>query len=191
MGATSAAALPAWCSRLIAEFEAADRRASQLALRLSAAQLNWQPAPGVWSVGQCLEHLCAASEAYLPAIRESLRGKPVASVPEIQLGWFSRWFLRSYIAPGTGTKRAQAPRKIAPGARVEPVILDRFLRNNQEACEVVRQAGSSDVNQIRFKNPFVPWIRFTVGTGLEILSQHEARHLLQAERVIRNSDFPG
>src|SRR2546430_4319296 len=35
----------------------------------------------------------------------------------------------------------------------------------------------------RFKNPFVRIIRFTVGTGLEVLWRHERRHLLQAERI--------
>jgi hypothetical protein len=41
-----------------------------------------------------------------------------------------------------------------------------------------------------FRNPFVPVIRFTVGTGLEILSKHERRHLLQAERVRESAGFP-
>ena len=40
-----------------------------------------------------------------------------------------------------------------------------------------------DLNRIRFKNPFVGIIRFTVGTGLEVMSRHERRHLLQAERI--------
>jgi hypothetical protein len=37
----------------------------------------------------------------------------------------------------------------------------------------------------------VALIRFTVGTGLEILTRHENRHLLQAERVRANPAFPG
>jgi hypothetical protein len=41
-----------------------------------------------------------------------------------------------------------------------------------------------------FRNPFVPLIRFTVGTGLEILSKHERRHLLQAERIRESPNVP-
>jgi hypothetical protein len=48
-----------------------------------------------------------------------------------------------------------------------------------------------DVNRIRFRNPFIPVLRFTVGTGLEILSNHQRRHLLQAERVRESLEFPG
>ncbi|HEV3038491.1 MAG TPA: hypothetical protein VHA33_12010 [Candidatus Angelobacter sp.] len=104
-------------------------------------------------------------------------------VQDITLGWFARWFITSYIEPSPKTKRARAPRKIVPGVQVEPSILERFLRSNQAVRELIRQAGNYDVNRIRFKNPLLSVLRFTVGTGLEIVSRHEQRHLLQAERA--------
>ena len=84
----------------------------------------------------------------------------------------------------------RAPEKITPGTRIEPSILERFLRSNEAARDVVRRAASYDVNRIRFKNPFIPALRFSVGTGLEVLATHERRHLLQAERVRESSEFP-
>jgi DinB superfamily len=92
-------ALAAWTLRLIAEFDAADQKAQELVTGLSPEQLNWQPGPGAWSVGQCLEHLCIANEVYLPAISSSLEGKPISAAQEIRLGWLSRWFVNSYIEP--------------------------------------------------------------------------------------------
>jgi hypothetical protein len=114
-------------------------------------------------------------------------------IQDISVGWFGRWFIRNYIAPQTNTpkpKRAPAPAKIRPSPRVEYSILQRFLRSNEEARQVIRRAASHDVNRIRFKNPLVGVIRFTVGTGLEIISQHEQRHLLQAQRVKESPNFP-
>jgi hypothetical protein len=69
-------------------------------------------------------------------------------------------------------------------------VLAAFLRSNQAARDLVRRAAGYDVNAIRFRNPFLPLLRFTVGTGLEITAKHESRHLLQAERVRRLSEFP-
>jgi len=106
-------------------------------------------------------------------------------------GWFGRWFISSYIEPSPQSKHIRAPKKIVPGARVEPSVLDRFLRSNQAARELVRHARDYDVNLLRFRNPFIPVLRFTVGTGLEIVSRRERRHLLQAERAKRSSGFPG
>ncbi len=40
-----------------------------------------------------------------------------------------------------------------------------------------------DLNRIRFKNPFVHLLSFTVGTGLLIILAHDRRHLWQAEQV--------
>ncbi len=186
MGAQTTIALPAWSTRLISELDAADQYAKELVNPLTVEQLNWQSMSGTWSVGQCLEHLCIANEIYLPAISAALTGKSIASVQEIAPGWFARWFIRSYLEPSPRSKRALAPKKIVPGPRVEPSVLDRFLSSNQAAREVVRRAGAHNVNRIRFKNPFIPGIRFTVGTGLQIICSHERRHLLQADRVKRS-----
>ena len=180
----------AWSQRLIAELEAADRRAQAVATGLTLEQLNWQPAPRAWSIGQCLDHLRVANEVYLPAISTALKGGRKTEADEITLGWFSRWFIRNYIAPDPRSARARAPRKIEPARRVELPVVNAFLRSNQEARELVRRASEYDVNRVRFKNPFVPLLRFTVGTGLEIVAKHQSRHLLQAERVRQSAAFP-
>jgi len=190
VAATTHSALPAWSQRLISELEAADQRAERLARGLNREQLNWRPTPGAWSIGQCLQHLLIANEIYLPAISISLDGRQRSQVREVTLGWFSRWFIRNYIAPSSKGTRAQAPKKIQPARNVESSVLDAFLRSNNVARELISRASDYDVNRIRFKNPFIPLLRFTVGTGLEIVSKHQSRHLLQAERVRQSSEFP-
>lgn len=186
----TAVSSPAWSTRLIGELNASDDRAKALTTGLTPEQLNWHPRPDAWSVGQCLEHLCITNELYVPPISASLARKQISQVQDITPGWFGRWFIKSFIEPSPQTKQARAPGKIVPGSRVELSVLDRFLRSNQAIRELIHLAGDCDVNRIRFRNPFIPLLRFTVGTGLEIISGHERRHLLQAERVKQSSDFP-
>jgi hypothetical protein len=177
-------ALPPWGKRLLRELDASDARAMALVKPLTPDQLNWKPAPDKWSVGQCLEHLAITNEVYLTPIADALEGPPSGAVDEITPGWFASWFIRNYIAPSAQTKRGRAPGKIAPVlSRVEPSILERFLKGNRGMRELVTRAGGYDVNRLRFANPFIPLIRFTVGAGFEITSKHQDRHLLQAERV--------
>lgn len=130
------------------------------------------------------------TECYLPAIAASLEGRQRRRVAEITPGWFGRWFIRNYIAPASRNTKGRAPGKIRPAEHVDPAVLELFLRSNESARHMVRTASDFDVNRIRFRNPFVPLIRFTVGTGLEIVSKHQARHLLQAERVKQSEGFP-
>jgi hypothetical protein len=182
--------LPAWSVRVIDELDAADRRANDLARGLRPEQLDWKPAVGVWSVGQCLHHLYVANEVYLPAIANALDDQPPSPVQDITPGWFGRWFIRTYIEPSPSGKRARAPRKIAPAEQIDPSVLELFLRSNDAARDLVRRAGAYNVNRIRFRNPFIPLLRFTVGTGLEIVWRHQRRHLLQAERITQATAFP-
>ena len=183
--------LAPWSRRLIGELHAADERAEQLARGLNREQLNWRPAIGSWSIGQCLDHLLVTNDVYLPAISVSLNGGQRSPVQEVTPGWFGRWFIRTFIAPSSKGTKAKAPKKIQPAKEIELSVLDAFLRSNTAARALILKASEYDVNHIRFKNPLLSILRFTAGTGLEIVSKHESRHLLQAELVRQSSGFPG
>ena len=174
---------PAWLLRLNSELDAADQRATAVAHGLTPLEVNWRRSPAEWSVGQCLEHLAIANEVYLRAMAGSLEGRRASLVAEIAPGWFGRLFIRTVIEPSPKARRRRATKKIRPDAQVPPTVLDRFHATNRAIREFMQRARHYDVNRIRFKNPFIGMIRFTVGTGLEILSRHERRHLLQAERI--------
>ena len=124
------------------------------------------------------------------AALSALDHRAPSPVEEITPGWFGRWFIRTYIESSSRSRRAQAPRKIAPASHVDLSVVDLFLQSNQAARDLVRRASAYDVNRLRFRNPFVPVIRFTVGTGLEIIWRHQRRHLLQAERIKQSAGFP-
>lgn len=181
---------PAWSIRLAFELSANDQTAQAVAAGLNDEQLNWQPAPASWSVGQCLEHLCITNETYLRALAAALEEKPDSPVGEITPGRFGGWFIRKFVEPSPNSRRVPAPSKIRPAARVDLTVLDRFLSGNKSCRELIVHSRGKDVNHIRFWNPLVPGVRFTVGTGLEIIGSHERRHLLQAERVRDSAKFP-
>jgi len=176
-------ASPRWHARLLDELDTSDARAMTVTSGLTIEQLNWKSTPQTWSVGQCLEHLALANEVYVDAMAGALEGRAHATVDDITPGWFARWFIRNYVEPSAKIRSAPAPGKIVPHAEVDAAIGDRFLRSNDLVRAFAERARHVDVNRIRFKNPFVPVIRFTIGTGLVILPAHERRHLLQAERA--------
>jgi DinB superfamily len=190
MAAPQQTIAPAWSVRLADDLNANDQTARMLVAGLTDEQLNWQPAPGSWSIGQCLEHLCVTNESYLPPISAALREKPRFPVKEITPGWFGGWFIRSFAEPSPNSRRASAPGKIRPGPRTDRSVLNRFLSSNQVCRDLILVARGNNVNRIRFWNPFLPGLRFTVGTGLEIIVGHERRHLLQAKRVKDSAGFP-
>jgi uncharacterized damage-inducible protein DinB len=140
--------LPAWSVHLIDELDTTDRRVNDLARGLSPQQLNWKPTEDLWSIGQCLQHLYAANEVYLPAIANALADRPRSPVQDITPGWFGRWFIRTYIEPSSRGKRARAPRRIVPGQHIDPSVLDRF--SGATIAHAIWSAGLVPTTSIAF-----------------------------------------
>lgn len=155
------------------------------------AALVWRPRPEAWSVGECLAHLAATMQVYLPAIERGLvRGRPFAGEPLVRPGVLSRWFVRQ-MEPPVG-RRYRAPRAARPPAALQPGSTWRAFRaGNDELRRLLADGRRREVNRTRFANPFVKGMRFTVGTGLVLMVAHHRRHVWQAFQVAEAAGYPG
>lgn len=171
------------------QLDAAERDAQALVDRLSEQQGGWRAEPGSWSVAECLDHLAIANRVYLgamqpPAIRAREQGRrrrgPAAP------GFVGRWFVRTLEPPVRARFKGKAPRRIRP--RVAPALADAFASfsaSQNEVREFLRAYAELDLARVRFANPFVRGVRFSLATGLHVITAHERRHLWQAWRVRR------
>jgi hypothetical protein len=64
----------------------------------------------------------------------------------------------------------------------------RFMVSQEEVRQFLLSDADLDLAGIRFSNPLVPGVRFSVATGLHVIAAHERRHLWQAWRVRRMSE---
>src|SRR5687768_9841401 len=73
---------------------------------LTAAQLNWKPAPDSWSIAQCLHHMITADKQYMPRMEQKInegRSKGLVANGPFKSGWFGKAFIRS-MEPGGSRK---------------------------------------------------------------------------------------
>ena len=178
--------LPADLQSVMDELDKADREAKQLVSELAEPDLNWQPGGGTgWSVAQCLDHLGQMNTVYTAALRSAVREadpKTVARRGPIQPGWFGGWFVRQMEPPPR--RKLKSPKQGRPAARRSgPEVLRAFLAAHDEVRALIDEARALDLNRIRFRNPFIGWLRFTVGTGMLVINAHDRRHLWQARQV--------
>ena len=171
-----------------------EEAARQLIAGVSDNQGNWQTVAGrTWSIWQCVEHLSLTNRVYAQALSEGLAspgtsGK-TATGPEIKPGWFGRWFL-SKIEPPVGLGVKTKP-KVTPAAKGDLAgALARFVESHKELRKIVETWDRADLNRVRYPNPFIPLVRFPVGTGLLIANAHDRRHLWQAQRVKEAPGYP-
>jgi hypothetical protein len=166
---------------------AAEREARTLADGLTEAQGAWRAAPGSWSVAECLDHLATANRVYLGAMRPaadralaqgSHRRRPA------QPGLVGGWFVRTLEPPVKPLLKGKAPQSIRP--RTSPALTDaasQFLASQAEVRTFLRTYAGIDLAGVRFPNPFIRGVRFSLATGLHVIAAHERRHLWQARRV--------
>ena len=177
--------LPAEIAALIGAIDEVDRDAAKLVDGLDETAGTWQPAPGVWSVAHCLDHLAVGNRVYLAAMAEPaararaagrLRRRPARP------GFIGGMFV-NYLEPPVRIK-TRNPKKSTP--RSSPPLADAyaaFRRSNDDLRAFIRANADLDLASIRFPNPFVRGVRFSLATGIHVLPAHERRHVWQAWRV--------
>jgi hypothetical protein len=167
--------------------DAAERDARAVVSGLTEALGVWRAEPSTWSVAECLDHLATANRVYLramePAAQRALtdrRRRRGPAVPGIVGGWFAR----SFEPPVKRHSKRKAPELIRP--RVSPSLEDafgQFLGSQRDVRAFLQKYADIDLAGVRFPNPFVPGLRFSLATGLHVITAHERRHLWQARQV--------
>ena len=184
------AALPADLQQLQDELEAAERDARALLDGLPQPLGAWRQNPGSWRVAECLDHLATANRVYVAAMEPAAAralGNGSRRRGPARPGTLGGWFVK-YLEPPVNLK-SKAPRKIRP--RSAPSLDDAFMSflNSQENVRAfLHRYAAIDLAGVRFPNPFIRGVRFSLATGLHVITAHERRHLWQAWRVRRAAE---
>lgn len=170
---------------IVNELDRTDEEARQLVSSLSEAQLNWQPGAAAWSVAQCLAHLGQMNSvliaAFRPAVQQANK-QTVSPRKPIEPGRLAKWFISQMDAPPR--RKMKAPKRGIPEAHKSgEEILRAFIAAHDELRSLIHEAVDLDLNRIRFRNPFIGLLRYSVGTALLVIGAHDRRHLWQARQV--------
>ncbi|PYQ55967.1 MAG: hypothetical protein DMF53_27005 [Acidobacteria bacterium] len=121
--------------------------------------------------------------------RERARRQGAVRRGPIRPGPLGRWFVATLEPPPK--RRLPAPKKIVPALRKgKAEVMAEWRRAQVAVKDLLREAAGLDLNGTRFVNPFISLLRFSLGTGFQVLPAHQRRHLWQAERVKGNPRFP-
>jgi DinB superfamily len=167
-------------------FAAVQSDAQSLIADLTEEQAAWRPHPAAWSVAECLDHLAATNRIYVramqPAADEARSQNKLRRRPALP-GFLGAWFVRSLEPPAK--IKTKSPKSVKP--RTAPTLADAsaaFLASHAEAQNFLRANADLDLAAIRFTNPFLKGLRFSLATGLHVIPAHERRHLHQARAVL-------
>lgn len=164
------------------------RRVAQERFRpLNEEQLNRGPAPGKWSVGQCLEHLNIIGGLYLPVMNQRLRRaqeRRTQPAEFVKSGYFGRK-LTVAMQTSAREKPLKSPQQFAPsGSRLPRTVVEVFLRQLDDLSHQLQVARTVNANAVRIPNAIVPLLHLRLTDQFAMLVAHLQRHIAQAERVL-------
>jgi uncharacterized damage-inducible protein DinB len=148
---------------------------------VSAEQAAYRPAPGRWSILDCVEHLALAEPLLLDLIaNRSFPSDPAAKGRE-----------ESYLRHSTNRSRKfNAPGGIHPGGRFPSV--DAALRAFWEARDSTQGYLASVDDDLRARKTLHPVAgEITCRECLALLIGHPLRHLEQIREIRDTPGFPG
>lgn len=176
----------------VRQFESTKREAEELVTSLADAQVNWRPAPGRWSIGECLLHLATSTDAALPALDLAIEQAQVhgwTACGPYRYGWFTRWNVRSMEPPPAFRMRTfrifEPPATAMRGGAVARALAE----SRDRLLERTRVAAGVDLKRAIVVSPAMRLFRLPLGGYLAFLAAHDRRHLWQARQVFEASGF--
>jgi len=178
---------------IVVDTEMNSTRARELVNGLSEDQLNWKPAPGSWSIAQCLEHLTAATEGFdqyfEKAIASGREKRSVDGAIPYRPTRLGGWLIKQLVPEAT--RKVPAPKIFRPAesSSIEGA-LERFLQQQERFVKFVKDATGIDYNKTKLRSPVTPLMRYSLADAFVLTVVHGRRHLGQAQRVRETPGFP-
>lgn len=168
------------------------QRFAALESRVTDAQWQARPAPGEWSVAECVAHLNLTSAAMLPRLRvafaEAQALGPIGD--RAYAGALFGRMLARFVGPvpmvlGVPFGRTKTAAAFVPGSELpRDAVVAEFRRWGGESLALLWSAEGVQIDKVTLESPFVAGARYDAYSALWIVVRHEMRHLVQAERAL-------
>ena len=170
---------------LLHQLDATEQDAHSLVAKLPKDAGSRRPSSDRWSVAECFDHLTKANTAYLSEMKPAAaqaRARGRYRTGPATPGFIGAWFARSQEPPVK--QRLKSPRMIVPQPQMSLAeAFPAFLASHGEVRTFVTTHADLDLAHVRFPNPFVWGVRFSLASALYIIAAHERRHLWQARQI--------
>lgn len=179
-------------AKLVESLESAQRKLRTLSDSVSDAAWTRHPAAGGWSAADCVEHLNMTSRAFLPRLREAANEASLMNSPKTEdyrmdfPGRVLAFMMRPMKHIGKfKIGRVKTTGEFSPrGGQTREQLLSDFVRLQSDLISLVRTADGLPIDRVKVQSPFGR-MRYNAYSALEIIAQHEHRHLQQAEEAAK------
>ncbi len=166
-----------------------EQHAAGLTTGLTEAQFNWRPAPGEWSIEECLAHLIIVGQWEIRAIEQAVddaRARGLTGSGPFRYGLIDRFIVdQTALGPdGRPRRRFSAPRRFVP-LHGQPLtaVMPTFRHLQRQFQIQMDRAEGLDLARVKVRTPISRFLKLSLGMMFAQAAAHEERHLAQARRV--------
>jgi|SRR5579864_7137575 len=172
--------------RAMSELHATRKQFLDQVAGLSEAQWNFKPAPEVWSVAECAEHIALSEDRLYELVTERLMKTPAEPDKKAEVKGKDQVILEKVV---DRSQKFQAPEMLRPTHQwpTQQALLDHFKESRNRTIAYVENT------QDDLRAHFVPHPVLQLLDGYQwilLISAHSHRHTLQIEEVKGNPNFP-
>lgn len=168
-------------ARWLEELWANEAQVRKLADSVGEEAFVKAPAPGAWSVAECIDHLVITARQFLPLWDQAL----AASRPgkgEAKYAWWERQ-LAAFLEPPYRMKAKTTAGFVPKAQHSKDEVIELYFASHElvkQRAEILRER---DIAEITITSPFASWMKYNVAFSFDLLLTHERRHLWQAEQA--------
>ena len=175
------------------QFAAIRGEVEKLLFGIRPDQFNWRPAPGQWSISECLTHLNVVDGIDADLLARAViaaRAKGWTSAGPFRYGALSTWLIGK-LEPPVKMKTTAPKIYVPPPDQPLETVQREFYRIHDRLVEILGMAEGLDLARIKVPTPLARWIHFSFTQRVRLLAAHDRRHLWQAWQVPQAPGFPG
>ncbi|HET7872633.1 MAG TPA: DinB family protein [Terriglobales bacterium] len=162
------------------EFEDCSAAAKDLLDSVNATEFAKRPQSGGWSIAECIAHLTATTQLYLPILSSALQNAPAGNAP-YKMDWRGR-LLKWVLEPPYRTRVKTLP-SLEPGVHDSAQVLPAFLVSQKDLADALERWRGLALGQVLITSPFNKRLRYNIYSLFNVVAAHQRHHIWQAQRV--------
>lgn len=159
---------------------------TQTLLLKSENELNFRISTDSWSVLECLEHLNRYGDFYIPEISHKISSSATSPQAIFKPGFLGNYFAKSML-PKEKLNKMKTLKAMNPiHSQLNKDVLNKFIQQQQLLLELLEKSQHIDLEKIKTAISISKLITLKLGDTFRFVIYHNARHIAQVERILKN-----
>ncbi|MGE8553159.1 MAG: DinB family protein [Chryseobacterium jejuense] len=149
-------------------------------------ELNFRITSDSWSTLECLEHLNRYGDFYIPEISRRISSSKTTPKSDFKPGILGNYFAKSML-PKEKLNKMKTLKAMNPiHSQLNKEVVNEFIKQQQQLLDLLEKARYTNLEKTKTAISISKLITLKLGDTFRFVIYHNARHMAQAESVLKN-----